>query len=132
MFLFFLSQYNKKSLACEYWVSGQRYSDAISLDLFSLEVITGPSVTPDMVDEGQSASLSLVASIFPAPGPGTEVIWTVEDSAARELVRLGPGDKSSDGQYKTGKIMVRPSITQTNVTMLQYCRLLIRWKTRTS
>ena len=127
-----LSQYNKKSLACEYWVSGQRYSDAISLDLFSLEVITGPSVTPDMVEEGQSASLGLVASIFPAPGPETEVIWTVEDSAARELVRLGPGDKSSDGQYKAGDIMVRPSITRSNVTMLPCCRLLIRWKTRTS
>ena len=115
-----LSQYNKKSLACEYWVSGQRYSDAISLDLFSLEVITGPSVTPDMVEEGQSASLGLVASIFPAPGPGTEVIWTVEDSAARELVRLGPGDKSSDGQYRAGDIMVRPSMSQTNVTMQCY------------
>ena len=116
--IFYLSQYNKKSLACEYWVSGQRYSDAISLDLFSLEVITGPSVTPDMVEEGQSASLSLVASIFPAPGPGTEVTWTIEDSGARELVRLGPGDKSSDGQYMAGNIMVRLNITDSCVEKL--------------
>ena len=113
-----MSQYNKKSLACEYWVSGQRYSDAISLDLFSLEVITGPSVTPDMVEEGQSASLSLVASIFPAPGPRTEVTWTIEDSGATELVRLGPGDKSSDGQYTAGNIMVRHNITDIQNTIL--------------
>ena len=99
-----LSQYNGKSLACEYWVSGQRYSDAITLDLFSLEVITGPSVSPAVVEEGGGASLSLVASIFPLAG--TEVTWTVEDSGARELTRLGPGDTSGDGQYTAGEIQV--------------------------
>lgn len=103
-------EYNKKSLACEYWVSGQRYSDAISLDLFSLEVITGPSVSPAVVEEGGRASLSLVASIFPAPGPDTEVAWTVEDSGARELVRLAPGERSRDGQYKAGDIQAVDSV----------------------
>ena len=91
-------------------MSGQRYSDAISLDLFSLEVITGPSVSPAVVEEGQRAILSLVASIFPAPGPETEITWTVEDSGARELIRLGPGDQSGDGQYRAGDIQVTEGI----------------------
>ncbi len=119
-----MSQYNKKSLACEYWVSGQRYSDAISLDLFSLEVITGPSVSPAVVEEGGRASLSLVASIFPAPGPETEVTWTVEDSGARELVRLGPGDQSRDGQYRAGDIQVRSTDHDEEKFVIHYCRLL--------
>ena len=91
-------------------MGGQRYSDAISLDLFSLEVLSGPSVRPGLVEEGEAATLSLEASIFPAPGPGTEVTWTVEDSEARELQRLMPGDQSGDGQYRAGELQALESV----------------------
>ena len=63
--------------------------------------------SPEVVEEGGAATLSLVASIYPGPVAAEAVTWTISDpSGAASNLRVSPGQATEDGQYTASTVQV--------------------------
>ena len=65
------------------------------------------NISPEVVEEGGAATLSLVASIYPGPVAAEAVTWTISDpSGAASNLLVSPGQATEDGQYTASTVQV--------------------------
>ena len=74
------------------------FSEDIKANIYLLELPTSPILVADLV-EGQAATLSLTAGLYPRP----EIVWTVKDLAGA-VETLAPGEEV--GSYRASQLQL--------------------------
>ena len=85
------------------------FSEDIKANIYLLELPTSPILVADLV-EGQAATLSLTAGLYPRP----EIVWTVKDLAGA-VETLAPGEEV--GSYRASQLELEVGTSQSNHTV---------------
>ena len=75
------------------------YSEDIKANIYLLDLPTSPVLVADLL-EGEAASLSLTAGLYPRP---ENILWTIKDPAG-SLETLVPGGET--GNYRASQLQV--------------------------
>ena len=86
-------QYDGQTLVCEYRVGAQVYSEDIKANIYLLDLPTSPVLVADVV-EGEAATLSVTAGLYPKP---ERVVWTIR-SLTGAVETVLPGGKTDSYQ----------------------------------
>ena len=92
---------------CQYRDGEEVYSEDIKANIYLLEVPSSPVLVGDLV-EGEAASLSLTAGLYPAP---EKILWTVKDLAGA-VETVAPGGEV--GRYRAAPLEVEVRLGPTS------------------
>ena len=93
------SQYDGETLVCEYSDGADVYSEDIKANIYLLDLPNSPVLVADLV-EGQPASLSLTAGLYPSP---EKILWTVKDLEGA-VQTVMPGEE--EGRYRAAVLQM--------------------------
>jgi len=94
-----------KNLECQY-IDGseeaQVYTDHVGLNIYVMD-LPEDTITPEMVEEGDSLRLVVTAGLFPAP-KSEHILWEVKKPDGTIEAELYPGENDEYGLYSAGNI----------------------------